>query len=184
MKTSISLALLVVIVASFVSSAESAQTKLCGMDPRLSMRDRRFIPAFHNKLRRQEQASAMMHMVWSEELARRASEQASTCEFKQSIIKDCSGRFMAQSQYLEGGGAPGVRVNWRRVFTNWWRGSRHYNHTTSTCNTGETCGQYIMMARDVHGQVGCSYMKCPLVTVGVRRPWKNVIIYVCNYRRT
>ncbi|KAK2193000.1 hypothetical protein NP493_18g00006 [Ridgeia piscesae] len=156
----------------------------CGVNSHMNRRARRYIVNYHNNMRRKEKAAAMMKMVWSDELARRAREQAIKCEFKQSIMTDCSGQRLSQSMYLEGGSLPGaMRVNWPRIVTKWGSRGKSYNHATGACTPNGKCGTYKMMVKDISRWVGCSFARCPVVT-SKGGNFKNAIIYVCNYRDT
>ncbi|KAI0209424.1 Cysteine-rich venom protein helothermine, partial [Lamellibrachia satsuma] len=139
----------------------------------------------HNKMRRREGASDMIRLVWSSKMARRAHQWASQCMWKHGMLKDCDGKLVGQNLYMTKNGRYYPPVNVTRVIANgWWSEKKFYNYTTTKCKKNQMCGHYTQVVWGASYEVGCSIVHCPLVTVGVKTPWKKATIFACDYAPT
>ncbi|KAI0209427.1 hypothetical protein LSAT2_005868 [Lamellibrachia satsuma] len=167
-----------------VPSAPSREKRAtCGVPYKFTRAQRRDALRAHNRLRWLERASNMMRLRWSHRLARRAHQWAAQCRWKSGMQSDCNGgRPIGQNMYMTMNGRDYPTVNVSVVIANsWGPEKKFYDYNTMKCLENKTCDHYTQVVWAQSHEVGCSIAQCPVVRVGLARPWTKAVILVCDY---
>ncbi|KAK2193004.1 hypothetical protein NP493_18g00013 [Ridgeia piscesae] len=104
-------------------------------------------------------------------------------EFMVSVEgESCDGESIGQNLFIavHHGGFPGVNVT-KVVDNGWWAEKKFFTYGNLKCQKNKKCGHYKQAVWAKSSHVGCSVARCPVVTEGMPKPWKNAVIFACDY---
>ncbi|XP_063274480.1 peptidase inhibitor 16-like [Prinia subflava] len=135
----------------------------------LSDEEKKIILDEHNKYRSQVSppAKGMMKMTWDTDLEFAAQKHAKNCIWGQNGSPGRVNLFATTST-----------LDVKLAIEEWNEERKFYNLTTSTCDPGQTCDNYIQMVWGDTNRVGCGKSSCKKMD-GIET--ENVQLFVCRY---